>query len=142
MKNVTLKQSAASSGSSICGTFEQFGTQCHTLPHTHTGVCGMRQAQAQLCGLPCCQSFYTFWLHCAHIFTCKTKLQSSACQRANPAPRCASLPPSACHAFLPTAGQLNAQSFVLHAGLPGSLKLNLSTLTRTGGGEAGSVTEM
>lgn len=30
MKNVTLKQSAASSGSSICGTFEQFGTQCHT----------------------------------------------------------------------------------------------------------------
>lgn len=38
MKNVTLKQSAASSGSSICGTFEQFGTQCHTLPHTHTGV--------------------------------------------------------------------------------------------------------
>lgn len=86
MKNVTLKQSAASSGSSICGTFEQFGTQCHTA----TRVCGMRQAQAcsQLCGLPCCQSFYTFWLHCAHIFTCKTKLQSSACQRANPAPRC------------------------------------------------------
>lgn len=31
-------------------------------------------------------------------------------------------------------GQLNAQSFVLHAGLAGSLKLNLSTLTRTGWG--------
>lgn len=68
MKNVTLKQSAASSGSSNCGTFEQFGTQCHTA----TRVCGMRQAQLRpalsSAGSPAASHFIHFGC-IAHTFS-------------------------------------------------------------------------
>lgn len=109
---------------------------CHMWHERHSSSALRAVLRLPAPWLLCCQSFYTFWLHCAHIFTCKTKLQSSACQRAQTGTKMCLLPGLPCPAPIASL-RWAAKCPVLCALLLGSLKLNLSTLTRCGRQAAG-----